>query len=208
MLAIQQENIILKQQVTKSNEDKTNIEQHLQHTIETLKQNNYQLQVKLYAQLVDAISGRYKAQADLFAKFADASNQRDALNIQLIQARYHYIDSQKITQWRIAKPIWRIIQKLYFLRQRAKTQHLCSELLRLNLIDPQAYLTAYPDISGSGLPPAEHYLRYGWLENRTIGINFDPIAYLQANPDVYEQNINPVTHYLENGLKEQRPVNL
>jgi hypothetical protein len=79
------------------------------------------------------------------------------------------------------------------------------ELLRKStLFDRNWYLSTYPDVSGGGSDPVEHYLRYGADENRNPGPDFDTEKYLRANPDVAQSGVNPLVHYLAYGMAEGR----
>src|SRR5690606_36439423 len=54
----------------------------------------------------------------------------------------------------------------------------------------------------------QHFLRYGWLENRLVSPQFDQAAYLSANPDVADAvrrgEITPLEHLLRYGIIEGR----
>lgn len=60
------------------------------------------------------------------------------------------------------------------------------ERLRLlsssEFFDPKWYLGRYPDIATSGIDPAIHYARFGYLENRTPHPEFDPERYRFIHP--------------------------
>tara|TARA_Y100000592_G_C5251187_1_gene212904 strand:- start:15 stop:296 length:282 start_codon:yes stop_codon:yes gene_type:complete len=75
-----------------------------------------------------------------------------------------------------------------------------------DLFDADWYLDTYPDVSGAGLDPAEHYLLYGAKEGRKPSPQFDGKWYLKANPDVAKENRNPLIHYLKFGRAENRSI--
>ncbi|MBF7051773.1 hypothetical protein IOC61_00315 [Halomonas sp. KAO] len=78
------------------------------------------------------------------------------------------------------------------------------------LFDADWYLERYPDVSVLNLPPARHFLKYGWRMNRSPGPAFSTPAYLSQYPDVRRAGINPLLHYLRHGQQEGRkaqPVN-
>lgn len=66
------------------------------------------------------------------------------------------------------------------------------------------YLETYPDVRAAKLDPLEHYLDFGWKENRNPGPSFDTEYYRLANPDVENSGINPLLHYIEHGHREGR----
>ncbi|WP_372529365.1 glycosyltransferase [Parvularcula marina] len=70
--------------------------------------------------------------------------------------------------------------------------------------DADWYGRQYQDIGSSGIDPALHYLRYGWLEGRQPGPNFDSNQYLRDHDDVASSGMNPLLHYLQHGEKEGR----
>ena len=52
--------------------------------------------------------------------------------------------------------------------------------------DRQWYLNTYPDVAVSGIDPAKHYLKHGWIEGRNPGPKFDTLNYLNKHPSVSE----------------------
>ena len=72
------------------------------------------------------------------------------------------------------------------------------------LFDAEWYLATYPDIREAGMPPLEHFLRFGGQEGRSPGPNFDSHWYLTEYLDVAESGMNPLLHYLKFGRSEQR----
>lgn len=72
------------------------------------------------------------------------------------------------------------------------------------LFDVEWYLATYPDVRDSGMPPLEHFLRFGGQEGRAPGPNFDSHWYLTEYQDVAESGMNPLLHYLKFGRSEQR----
>lgn len=140
------------------------------------------------------------------AKDAIKPIEADTMLAEKIRTQYRFVDAPQLPKWRFAKPIWWLRHRLQDQWQQLQTRRLCKKMQYYGLIDPHGYLAAYPDVASSKLSPAEHYLRYGWLEGRQMGIKFDPHAYLSANPDVFEQRINPLAHYLEKRSKDIRPM--
>jgi hypothetical protein len=82
-----------------------------------------------------------------------------------------------------------------------------AELGRSGLFDPAWYLAVYPDVGQAGLPPAVHYVHYGWQEGRLPNPYFDSAWYLEINRDVAAAGMNPLLHYLRHGdFEGRRPV--
>lgn len=72
--------------------------------------------------------------------------------------------------------------------------------------DRAGYVARNPDVSSSGLDPADHYLRFGAAEGRDPGPDFRSRAYLAANPDVARTGMNPLVHYERFGRAEGRAL--
>jgi hypothetical protein len=62
------------------------------------------------------------------------------------------------------------------------------------LFDGAWYLREYPQVVGTGLSPALHYLRHGARERKNPGPYFDTRAYLQEHPDL-PRGTNALLHY-------------
>jgi glycosyltransferase involved in cell wall biosynthesis len=60
--------------------------------------------------------------------------------------------------------------------------------------DAAWYLQTYPDIAAAGIDPFEHYLLWGWRENRNPSAEFDTGFYVRRYLDP-AQNENPLLHY-------------
>lgn len=74
------------------------------------------------------------------------------------------------------------------------------------LFDAEWYLATYPDVAGSSLEPASHYVLFGGPERRNPGPAFDAAWYLDWNPDVAQSGRNPLLHYIEHGKAEGREI--
>ncbi len=70
--------------------------------------------------------------------------------------------------------------------------------------DTNWYLENNPDIAGSGMDPAVHFLLFGGREGRDPGPKFSSSYYLDRYDDVRSAGINPLVHYIRNGRAEKR----
>ncbi|MDA8250769.1 MAG: glycosyltransferase, partial [Rhodospirillales bacterium] len=95
----------------------------------------------------------------------------------------------------------RLRQKL---REQRRLRRELQVLAQTELFDPGWYATRYPDVAGSGLDPAVHYLRYGRRERRHPSPYFDAEYYLAQSPDVAASGADPLIHYLQAGRAEGR----
>lgn len=77
-------------------------------------------------------------------------------------------------------------------------------ILACGYFDHGYYLEKYPDVKKAGIPPLEHFLRYGAFEGRNPSAKFDSGFYLAANPDVRSAGINPLLHFIRYGIFEKR----
>lgn len=68
------------------------------------------------------------------------------------------------------------------------------------------YLKNNKDVLQSSIPPAAHYLEYGWREGRNPSLKFSTSSYLNKNPDVKNMNICPLVHWRIKGKKEKRSL--
>jgi glycosyltransferase involved in cell wall biosynthesis len=65
-----------------------------------------------------------------------------------------------------------------------------------SLFDRNYYLTAYPEVADSGIPPLLHYLFYGFRELRNPSRQFDTGRYLRRHPHAAVTGVNPLLHYI------------
>lgn len=71
------------------------------------------------------------------------------------------------------------------------------------------YIAEYPDVTVSGMKPAEHYLALGESWGRWAGPRFDSKYYLERYQDVAKAGASPLLHFIRNGEKEGRwPIQL
>ncbi|MCB1433729.1 MAG: hypothetical protein KDK75_14965, partial [Alphaproteobacteria bacterium] len=68
------------------------------------------------------------------------------------------------------------------------------------LFDASWYESRYKDVTKSGIPAAEHYLRIGTAEFRAPSVYFDPQYYMAEQcSGVHDTATNPLLHYLKTG---------
>ena len=65
-----------------------------------------------------------------------------------------------------------------------------------DLFDGSWYLRQYPEVAGTGLSPALHYLRHGADAGHDPGPSFDTESYRRLNPPVAKSGANPLVHHL------------
>lgn len=79
------------------------------------------------------------------------------------------------------------------------------------LFDADWYYKAYPDIAAKNKNAIDHFLVFGFSEDRDPGPFFSTSNYNEMYPDIRGHGLNPVIHYLRNGAFEGRtkvPSNL
>ncbi|WP_323875213.1 glycosyltransferase family 2 protein [Aeromonas veronii] len=81
---------------------------------------------------------------------------------------------------------------------------LIEEIQNSGLFDADWYLKQYPDVTKSGLPPLEHYLKLGWKIGRDPSVQFSTQGYLGHYDDVCQSGLNPLAHYIRYGIHEGR----
>ena len=77
------------------------------------------------------------------------------------------------------------------------------DLLRSHF-DHAHYLLRNPDVERAGIDPLEHFVFFGWKENRNPHPEFSTLGYLTCNPDVAASGVNPFWHYHVAGKSEGR----
>lgn len=78
---------------------------------------------------------------------------------------------------------------------------------RSGLLDKNHYLLNASDVHAARAAPYDHYVRYGWRENRRPNIYFDVQWYIDTNPDLARLKVNPLVHYaLQGEARNRRPV--
>ena len=76
------------------------------------------------------------------------------------------------------------------------------------LFDAPYYLAHNPDVAAAGVDPYQHYLLYGYKENRNPDAYFDSHYYLAVNPDVAAAGVNPLVHFEQYGWMDGRNPSL
>ena len=87
-------------------------------------------------------------------------------------------------------------------RWRDRESKLIAEVRAAPEFDPDWYLASYPDVAGSGLEPALHFVRYGARRGRSPGPGFDTMRYYEAYPDILKAGQIAVLHYRRHGCSE------
>lgn len=72
------------------------------------------------------------------------------------------------------------------------------------LFSRRFYLQTYPEVAQMRISAAEHYLKFGWKENKDPSPYFSTSKYLEYSQDVMLKGINPLVHYERNGKFEGR----
>lgn len=72
------------------------------------------------------------------------------------------------------------------------------------LFDEQWYLNTYPQVVGSGMSPATHFVREGVWEGLNPSADFDTLWYYGRYPDVMDAGMNALVHYVIAGRSEGR----
>lgn len=70
------------------------------------------------------------------------------------------------------------------------------ELRASTLFDGVWYLSTYPEVAGTGLSPALHYLRYGAEEGKDPGPEFSTNHYITRHPQIRRTGANPLLNHL------------
>lgn len=71
-----------------------------------------------------------------------------------------------------------------------------------NLFDGEYYLDRNPDVRCAGMPPLEHYLRYGWREGRAPNPRFDDGFYRAETGLDADRPVSALAHFLVIGQRE------
>jgi hypothetical protein len=90
---------------------------------------------------------------------------------------------------------------------RLRERIVVREIAASGLFDADWYRSEYPDIAGSKLDPATHFVRHGAAEGRRPSPYFDTRFYLDRYPDVAASGANPLMHYVRSGAAEGRDPN-
>ncbi|MBP5980596.1 MAG: hypothetical protein KA748_10350 [Halomonas sp.] len=138
----------------------------------------------------------YKGQAD---------NRQKTINVLKQEQQLTCHQYESVTQWlrvsghRNAAAAYRYSRPF----KRALPQQVAT-IKQSSFFDAQWYCEQYPDVTTSGIEPAEHYLKFGAIEGRNPSEKFDTLYYLCEYPDVAVSGQNPLLHYLRYGQHEER----
>ena len=89
----------------------------------------------------------------------------------------------------------RLAQTLFALRRASPRRSAALRLIG-QTFDRAFYLRSNPDVALSGVDPLEHFVDYGWRENRNPVPTFDLCTYVAAHPELAAGKINPYLHHL------------
>jgi GT2 family glycosyltransferase len=82
--------------------------------------------------------------------------------------------------------------------RRGDTIEVPLAILRATILfDPVWYRESHPDLRGTGIDAAKHYLESGAREGRNPHPLFDAKWYLSHTPDAAMSGVNPLIHYLQ-----------
>jgi hypothetical protein len=95
-----------------------------------------------------------------------------------------------------------------YLRPHRKESKELTAIRNSAFFDPEFYLESNPDVRGSGMDAAFHYLVCGGREGRDPGPFFSTRKYLARFPDVAASGVNALAHYEMYGRGEIRKVPL
>ncbi|MCB2425569.1 FkbM family methyltransferase [Methylophaga pinxianii] len=143
---------------------------------------------------------------------AEALKEKDKV---ILAGRQLIFLIQGSLSWRLTKPLraLRVLQKhgISGFRQALISRKFANIQWQIKktqpVFDSEYYLRHYPDVAESGVNPIEHYLRFGWKENRRPNPRFDSKHYFRTHPGVAEANICPLLHCAVYGQKEKRQKN-
>src|SRR5690606_36666725 len=95
-----------------------------------------------------------------------------------------------------AKAVLHNVMRRLLRRPRVDIEAIQATVIRQSdMFDAEWYLEHNPDVAGTGLDPALHYVRYGAAEGRNPSASFETTFYLEQNPDVVDAGMNPFWHY-------------
>lgn len=215
---LKQEQVIILEQLHSAQEqlnqelrEKSNVQQAFvklqKHSTEADHQLNQETSEKslLVEQLHEAQEQLEKNIENVEHYKKQADNRQKAINVlkqdqQLICHQY-----ESVTQWlrvsghRNAAAAYRYSRPF----KRALPEQL-NTIKQSSYFDAEWYCQQYPDVTTSGIEPAEHYLKFGAIEGRNPSDKFDTLYYLCEYLDVAVSGQNPLLHYLRYGQHEER----
>lgn len=65
--------------------------------------------------------------------------------------------------------------------------------------DPEYYLKVNEDLRSAGIDPKQHYLSFGWREDRSFSSWFDPVYYRRRHRKLVGAHTPPLQHYWKTG---------
>ncbi|WP_350006874.1 glycosyltransferase [Vibrio metschnikovii] len=79
-----------------------------------------------------------------------------------------------------------------------------SQAQSLGVWDGDFYLNVNEDVKNAGCDPYEHFINYGWKENRNPAKEFDVSFYIEQSNIKY---VNPIDHYIKVGKEKGYYIN-
>ena len=92
--------------------------------------------------------------------------------------------------------ICHLISKKKYQTLTAKYTKEYKIIARSGLFDAKWYFQQNPDLDPTQVDPIEHYLKYGWQENRKCIPDFDAEEYLKFRPELTKLGMNPLIHMI------------
>ncbi|MDZ5601456.1 CDP-glycerol glycerophosphotransferase family protein [Pseudomonas sp. RP23018S] len=92
-------------------------------------------------------------------------------------------------------------------KEESTASALQSLLVRSGYFCPEFYTRNYVDVVTAKLDPLQHYLIYGWLENRQPSEKFDPSFYINLYKDT-PKDLNPLIVFFKEGILDGRVGNI
>lgn len=126
----------------------------------------------------------------------------------IIRRFLHILAANRLNPFQNMKFLQSFIVQLYAVsfnpRRFIRNQFEKSILLKSELFDCKYYLSNNPYLASSAINPLDHFLIYGWKEERNPHPLFDINFYWEAYPDVKKSKTNPFIHFIRFGWKEGR----
>ncbi|MFT5320235.1 MAG: glycosyltransferase involved in cell wall biosynthesis [Pseudohongiellaceae bacterium] len=138
------------------------------------------------------------------------TTEKDSIDLNSINPKYQgkrtrggWYELVRLLSSKLAYTISKIQGRIWM----ADTYQQNLELLQKSTYFDEAwYESKNPDVAGSGMQAADHYLIHGGVERRNPSPVFESGYYLETYPDVAASGMNPLIHYIKYGQFEDRDV--